>query len=158
MISRFYKCDFWNPGKILDRHRCSEKISSKKPSNFFRKSFGRKFLVEKIFDRKTRFWNFGILDISKFRDFYFFENVEIFLFFLKMLIFLIFFIWDTQALVYVSRTSVFGAKTSGASWVTPAMAPPTNAVMRRYDQFDCGFNLLSWKHLAQASGTVSWLT
>ena len=25
LIGWFFKCDFWNPGKISDRHRCSEK-------------------------------------------------------------------------------------------------------------------------------------
>ena len=46
MISRFYKCDFWIPGKISDRHRCSENFGDffrdekilKKSGKLFKKS------------------------------------------------------------------------------------------------------------------------
>ena len=36
LIGRFSKYDFWIPGEISDRHRCSEKFSSKNfVENFF---------------------------------------------------------------------------------------------------------------------------
>ena len=48
LIARFYKYDFWNIWKILDRHRCSK---------IFLKCFPRwKFFLKKCFSGK--FWKF----------------------------------------------------------------------------------------------------
>ena len=47
----------------------------KKPQTFFENCLVENFWSRKFSTEKTRFWNFGILDISKFRDF---ENLFFF--------------------------------------------------------------------------------
>ena len=88
MIARFYKCDFWIPGKISDRHSTKivskivwkyffeiEKIS-KKSKNIFGDFFGhfRHFInfdqnFRNFEKSKSIFRNFGILEFWVFKKF-----------------------------------------------------------------------------------------
>ena len=80
LTARISKYDFWNPGKILDRHRCSENISSKKISSKKAKLFSKNFWPE-IFGRENfrpKKLDFEILGFWTFRNFEILENFRIF--------------------------------------------------------------------------------